>query len=63
MTVMNDRPQGGSVLLNGRIELMQNRRLFEDDWKGVNEALDEVDENGNGITVPATYYVEFIDTK
>jgi hypothetical protein len=43
MTVLNDRSQGGSVLEEGRVELMQNRRMFEDDDRGVDEALDEVD--------------------
>ena len=35
ITVMNDRSQGGSVLENGTIELMQNRRLMHDDRRGV----------------------------
>lgn len=52
---MNDRSQGGSVIENGRIELMQNRRLYFDDYRGVGEALDETDRIGHGITVPATY--------
>lgn len=43
MTVMNDRSQAGSVIQNGRIELMQNRRLYYDDDRGVDEALDETD--------------------
>ena len=46
MTVMNDRAQGGSSIENGTIELMQNRRLFYDDDRGLNEPLDEVDKNG-----------------
>ena len=43
---MNDRAQGGSADLSGKatIELMQNRRLTEDDGKGVVEALNEVDD-------------------
>lgn len=55
LLVMTDRSQGGSSLKDGRIELMQNRRLFFDDWKGVNQALNETDEFGNGIQVPAKY--------
>jgi Glycosyl hydrolases family 38 C-terminal domain len=55
--VMNDRSQGGSVIKNGRIELMQNRRLNVDDSRGMGEPLNETDANGNGISVPATYYV------
>ncbi len=43
MTVLNDRSQGGSVIQNGRIELMQNRRLFVDDDRGLDEALNETD--------------------
>lgn len=43
MTVMNDRSQGGSVVKEGRIELMQNRRLFKDDGRGVEECLNETD--------------------
>ena len=41
MTVMNDRPQGGSSLENGTIELMQNRRMMADDGKGAGVPLDE----------------------
>jgi len=52
MTVMNDRSQGGSV---GTIELMQNRRLFHDDMRGVEESLNETDSAGYGIQVDALY--------
>ncbi len=34
---------------------MQNRRLFFDDSRGVEEPLDETDKYGNGITVSANY--------
>ena len=61
MTVMNDRSQGGSVLQKGRIELMQNRRLFHDDWRGVEEALNERDPDGQGIIVPATYRLHLFE--
>lgn len=37
---------------------MQNRRLFYDDWRGVEEPLNEVDAQGNGIFVPATYRLQ-----
>jgi len=42
----------------GQIELMQNRRIASDDNKGVYEFLNETDSYGNGIRVPATYYVQ-----
>jgi hypothetical protein len=61
MVVMNDRSQGGSVLVDGRIELMQNRRLNKDDWRGMGDPLNEVDSTGNGIKVPATYYVQLFN--
>lgn len=61
MTVMNTRSQGGSVIKDGRIELMQNRRINNDDWRGMGEPLNETDAGGNGITVPATYFVQLFD--
>lgn len=57
-TVLNDRTQGGSSLQNGRIEFMQHRRVPADDNKGVAEYLNERDTDGNGIRVPASYYVQ-----
>ena len=58
---MNDRSQGGSALADGSIELMQNRRLLDDDWRGVGEALNERNRHGVGIEVDATYYTTFAD--
>jgi hypothetical protein len=43
LTVLNDRSQGGSSLEDGEIELMQNRRIFKDDNKGVEEPMNETD--------------------
>lgn len=56
---MNDRSQGGSSLNNGEVELMQNRRLLYDDRRGVDEALNETDDNGYGLAVSATYRIQF----
>lgn len=56
MVVMNDRAQGGSVLKDGRIEFMQNRRSTKDDSRGVDEPIDE------NITVGATYYLQYFNT-
>ena len=60
---MVTRAQGGSSRLNGQIEIMHNRRLLFDDGAGVNEALNEVDEYGNGITVRSTYYLHMFNSK
>ena len=47
----------------GRIELIQNRRANQDDWRGVEERLWEVyPENGLGKTVSATYYLQLFST-
>ena len=58
---MNDKSQGGSVIEHSRIELMQNRRLYYDDERGVGEPLNETDSYGNGITVHATYHMQFFN--
>ena len=52
---MNDRAQGGAADLSDEstIELMQNRRLFEDDDLGVDEFLNETEEDNLGIRVTA----------
>jgi len=60
-TVMNDRAQGASALTNGHIEFMQNRRIPADDNRGMGEYMNEVDELGHGIRVPATYYIQIFD--
>ena len=62
MTVMNDRAQGGSVIENGAIELMQNRRLLFDDNRGVGEALNETNKEGRGIEVNAKYFIQIFNT-
>lgn len=49
MTVMNTRAQGGSVIKEGRIELMQHRRIYYDDSRGMGEPLSEVDDQGYPI--------------
>ena len=57
MTVMNDRSQGGSSIRDGRIELMMNRRLYYDDGKGVDEALNERNKYGHGIQMRSLFYI------
>ena len=45
------------MLENGKIELMQQRRTFGEDGKGLSEALDETDQSGMGLVDHATYYL------
>lgn len=56
-TVLNDRAQSAAALTPGGIQFMQNRRIPANDHRGLDEFLDERNEFGNGIRVPATYYV------
>jgi len=52
------------VVEEGRVELMQNRRLFFDDDRGVEEPLNETDSTtGQGISVPAKYRLIFTELK
>jgi len=60
---MNDRSMAGTSLEPGSIQLMQNRRIFADDGKGVDDWLNERDENGFGIRVKASYYLQLIDKR
>ena len=66
--VVTDRSQGGASLKSGSIELMVQRRTTADDFRGVDEALDETDEginpyppygdrkrNGKGIVVSGSH--------
>jgi hypothetical protein len=41
--VVTDRTQGGGSILDGTIELMVHRRIVADDYRGVDEPLNETD--------------------
>ncbi|XP_049819511.1 lysosomal alpha-mannosidase-like isoform X2 [Aethina tumida] len=56
VAVLNDRSQAGSSLDNGELELMVHRRLFHDDYKGVDENLNET-EFGQGVVVRGSHYL------
>ena len=45
--VILDRSQGGTSLKSGSVEIMVQRRTTADDFRGVDEALDETDEGIN----------------
>jgi hypothetical protein len=63
MTVSNSHSQAGSSIKEGRIELVQHRTTYEDDDRGLNESLYDVDAQGNPIRVHATYHVQVFDYK
>ena len=62
VVVVNDRTQAGSAEIHkSTIELVQNRRLIQDDIRGVEEPLNEVDKDNNGLKVNARYYMHIFD--
>jgi hypothetical protein len=63
VTVMNEKSQGGSAgLVDGTIELVQNRRTLHDDVHGVGEVLNETSpERGYGLKVNSRYYLQIFD--
>ncbi|XP_069699539.1 lysosomal alpha-mannosidase-like [Periplaneta americana] len=56
LSLLNDRAQGGSSILDGDIELMLHRRLVNDDAKGVCEELDET-AYGKGLLARGRHYL------
>ncbi|KAG8388779.1 hypothetical protein BUALT_Bualt02G0160700 [Buddleja alternifolia] len=59
-SVMVDRATGGSSIRDGEIELMLHRRMIIDDWRGVDEPLNEsvcVKNFCEGLTVRGNYYM------
>uniref|UniRef100_A0A1A9WU12 Alpha-mannosidase n=1 Tax=Glossina brevipalpis TaxID=37001 RepID=A0A1A9WU12_9MUSC len=56
MALLNDRSQGGSNTEEGALELMLHRRLLYNDNRGVNEPLNEV-ENDQGVVARGKIYM------
>lgn len=61
LTLLPDRPQGGSSLQNGQLELMVHRRLTMDDGFGMEEALNEPGEDGRGLIARGKHRLVFAD--
>ena len=58
MSVLNDRTQGGSYLMDGSIELMVHRRLTHD-GNGGPFHIDEKGVDGKGLIVRGKHYLFF----
>lgn len=56
LTVLTDRSEGGTSLVEGEVELMLHRRLLCDDAFGVGEALNE-SANGQGLVARGKHRV------
>ncbi|XP_033744911.1 lysosomal alpha-mannosidase-like [Pecten maximus] len=57
LTVLTDRSQGGSSIIDGGIQLMVHRRLLHDDGLGVGEPLNETGLDHKGLVVRGKHYV------
>ena len=59
LLVMNDRTQGGSSIIDGSIELMQNRRIRSMDTKGVGTTYNVLDSATRlGVSTKVKYQVQ-----
>ncbi|CAG9841044.1 unnamed protein product [Diabrotica balteata] len=56
LSILTDRSQGGTSLKDGEVELMLHRRTLKDDFKGVEEPLQEM-EFDNYIVVRGSHYL------
>ncbi|XP_008550968.1 lysosomal alpha-mannosidase isoform X2 [Microplitis demolitor] len=54
MSILNDRAQGGTSMIDGELEVMLHRRLLNDDAFGVGEALNET-AFGYGLVAKGTH--------
>lgn len=63
VTIMNDRPQGGSAALSDHatIELMQNRRTLWDEGLGLAESLNDTDWELGSNKVTNRYWMQIFD--
>lgn len=70
IAVATDRSQGGASLRDGSLELMVQRRTLADDWRGVNEPMNETDSGmtayppygnaerqGNGVVIKGKQFI------
>ena len=59
VTIMNDRSQGATILEDGSMEFMINRRLLGHDSGAVNEPLNETNSSGEGLQVNTRFRLQY----
>lgn len=57
LSLLPDRPQGGSSIKDGQIELMLHRRLLQDDGLGMDEPLNEPGIDRRGLIIRGKHYL------
>lgn len=57
LSILPDRPQGGSSLHDGQVELMLHRRLLQDDGLGMDEPLNEPGIDRRGLIIRGKHYL------
>ncbi|GFN96295.1 alpha-mannosidase [Plakobranchus ocellatus] len=61
LTLFPDRPQGGTSLVQGSVELMVHRRSYTDDGLGMQEPLNDLGSDREGIIYTGKHYL-LLDT-
>lgn len=57
LSILPDRPQGGSSIRDGQVELMLHRRLLQDDGLGMEEPLNEPGIDRRGLIIRGKHYL------
>lgn len=57
LSLLPDRPQGGSSIRDGQLELMLHRRLLQDDRLGVDEPLNEPGIDRRGLIIRGKHHL------
>lgn len=57
LSILPDRPEGGSSIRDGQIELMVHRRLLQDDGLGMEEPLNEPGIDRRGLIIRGKHYL------
>lgn len=57
LSILPDRPQGGSSIHDGQVELMLHRRLLQDDGLGMEEPLNEPGIDRRGLIIRGKHYL------